>query len=385
MDSLLLESDGVGAKMTLYGDIGRWCEVDDRMFASAMLTIKGKPLDIFLNSGGGEVATAQAIRCQIERHDAPVTIHIEGMAASAATIIACAINAHVIMDKGALYMIHAPLMDTGFANAKELRHAVDILEACGQTLVDVYSARTKRSAQEIIEIMERETYMTASTAVALGFVDETSVAIKACGNTDAARVIGYSRQKYRESIIMKAEEQKEPIIEEEEKREPCSEEKKEPCGEEMQEGEPMPDEEMQEDEPMPDDEENPDEENPDGVEEEEPKCSAAARKYFMALGAKRERARIKSIEASTLPGHEKLARAAKFDKPMTASAFALAQCKAEKTKKAAYQRGSVAESEEIGAPVGVTNTGVARGNSASTKIDQYYDGLKAAIQARVGK
>lgn len=383
MDSLLLDVAEEAASMTLYGDIGRYCDVDDRAFAAAMKEIQGKPLTVDLNSYGGEVATAQAIRVQLERHDAPVTIRIDGIAASAATIIACAQGAHVIMDAGAMYMIHAPLLDAGFANASTLRRAVDMLEKCGKTLLDVYVARTGMSADKVIDMMEAETYLTAEQALKLGFIDEVSMPIeaRASSDSDKARVLGYVRNsmevktmKDKKGVFLALEE--EENVQEEEKQEEAVEEEETEAAEE-----PAKEDEQQEpaEEEAESAEEEPAEEEP---KEDEPEPDADFVRHLMAKGAKRERERMRAIDEATLPGYEKMAFKAKYDKPMSASDFALAVLKSEKAKKAAYLSARATESEDVGSSMGASNSGVKRTNKSESLASEFAQALIRNAQTR---
>lgn len=384
MDSLLLDVADESASMTLYGDIGRYCDVDDRAFAAAMKEIQGKPLTVDLNSYGGEVATAQAIRVQLERHDAPVTIRIDGIAASAATIIACAQGAHVVMDAGAMYMIHAPLLDAGFANASTLRRAVDMLEKCGKTLLDVYVARTGMSAEKVIDMMEAETYLTAEQALKLGFIDEVSMPIEASAssNSDKARVLGYVRNsmevktmKNKKGVFLALEE--EENVQEEEKQEEAVEEEETEAAEE----EPAKEDEQQEpaEEEAESADEEPAEEEP---KEDEPEPDADFVRHLMAKGAKRERERMRAIDEATLPGYEKMAFKAKYDKPMSASDFALAVLKSEKAKKAAYLSARATESEDVGSSMGASNSGVKRTNKSESLASEFAQALIRNAQTR---
>lgn len=387
MDSLLLDVSEDAASMTLYGDIGRYCDVDDRAFTAAMKEAAGKPLTVDLNSYGGEVATAQAIRVQLERHDAPVTIRIDGIAASAATIIACAQGAHVIMDAGALYMIHAPLLDAGFANASTLRRAVDMLEKCGKTLLDVYVARTGLSAEKLIDMMEAETYLTAEQALKLGFIDEISMPIEASvsSDSDKARVLGYVRNslevrtmKEKKGVFCALEE--ENVQEEEVKEEEAVEEEETEAAEEPVEEETEAAEEPTEEEAETEQTEETEEEANSEEEEAEPEASFVRR--MMAKGAKRERERMRAIDEATLPGYEKMAFKAKYDKPMAATDFALAVLKAEKAKKAAYLSARASESEDIGSPMGASNNGVKKVNKSESLADEFAQALTRNAQTR---
>lgn len=131
---------------------------------------RAKGITIRINSGGGSAFAGLAIFELIRAHGAAVTVRIDGVAASAASIIAMA-GDKIVMGTGAMMMIHNP-WTRAEGNAKELREAADMLDRVGESLVNVYTARTGKSRDELKAMLDQSTWMTADEAVANGFADE---------------------------------------------------------------------------------------------------------------------------------------------------------------------------------------------------------------------
>ena len=159
---------GADAELLLYGAISdrSWSndEVTPRLFAEDLHALGGKSLTVRINSPGGDVFAAQSIYNQLRTYGGRVTVRIDGLAASAATIVACAGDT-VIMPTNALYMIHNPATVT-VGDAAEMRTAADVLDTVRETIVNVYQKRTGD------HLMDDETWMTAQEALSYGFVDQ---------------------------------------------------------------------------------------------------------------------------------------------------------------------------------------------------------------------
>ena len=159
---------------TWYGD-----EVTPRQFADDLQALEGKALKVRINSPGGDVFAAQAIYNQLKDYKGNITMFIDGMAASAATIITCA-GDKVVMPDNAIFMIHNPsvmLMDV--YEADDMKQMANTMDAIKQTIVNVYEARTggRLSRNKITRMMDDETWMTAQEALDNGFIDEISAAV----------------------------------------------------------------------------------------------------------------------------------------------------------------------------------------------------------------
>jgi ATP-dependent protease ClpP protease subunit len=131
-----------------------------------------KNINVYINSPGGDVFAAQTIHNVLKRNPANITVYIDGIAASAASIIAMA-GDKVIMPINATMMIHDPMLGLmGYFNATELGDMKDTLDQIKNSIVAAYMTKTKLSEKEIAKLMKDETWMTGKQAVELGFADE---------------------------------------------------------------------------------------------------------------------------------------------------------------------------------------------------------------------
>ena len=161
-------------ELYFYGDIvsdswGKWCDEDKcpQDVLEVLNSIdEGKDLNIYINSGGGSVYAGLAIYNQLKRKKCNKIVHVDGLAASIASVIMLAGDT-VIIPKTAQTMIHDPWMGIwGGYNAKEFRKMADDLDACGETILNVYAENLKDgvSIDEIKTMMQEETWMTGDKA-----------------------------------------------------------------------------------------------------------------------------------------------------------------------------------------------------------------------------
>ena len=164
------------AEIWIYEQIGEdfWTGggVTAKNFQKELAGIKASQIDLHINSPGGEVFDGITIYNLIKQHPANVTAHIDGLAASIASVIALAGDT-VIMAENALFMIHNPW---GFAmgDATEMRKTADLLDKIGGSLVAAYASKSGKPDDEISALMDSETWMTAQEAKDAGFIDEIS-------------------------------------------------------------------------------------------------------------------------------------------------------------------------------------------------------------------
>jgi ATP-dependent protease ClpP protease subunit len=167
-----------GTDILLYGTVGLdWC--DDGftvMDVIAALTTLGPdtPVTVRINSGGGYAFEGLAIYSALSAHRGKVTCVVDSIAASAASIIAMA-GDEVVMRLGSMMMIHDPATITWGDQAEHLGNA-EFLGKLGDSLAEVYAAKTKRSAAECRQEMIAESWLTADDAVARGYADRLAPA-----------------------------------------------------------------------------------------------------------------------------------------------------------------------------------------------------------------
>jgi enoyl-CoA hydratase/carnithine racemase len=125
-----------------------------------------------LNSGGGDVFAAVAIFTRLKEHPANITVIVDGWAASAATIIAMAGNT-VKIPAAASFMIHDPSLGLlGYYGSDDLQTFVNELNVCKDCIINAYMTKSSKTKEEIAELMSAETWYTGEQAGEEGFCDE---------------------------------------------------------------------------------------------------------------------------------------------------------------------------------------------------------------------
>lgn len=144
-------------------------------------------IDVFLNSPGGAVFDGIAIYNALVRHPATVTMHIDGMALSSASLVAMAGDT-IRMAENAMMMIHEP-WSIVLGNADDMRSEAGLLDQISGVLADTYAARSKLTRDDALASMTAETWFTAAEAVDVGLADEVFEAkrIAACGDLSVFR------------------------------------------------------------------------------------------------------------------------------------------------------------------------------------------------------
>lgn len=130
---------------------------------------KGKNITVWIDSWGGDVFAGAGIYNALMEHKGNVTVKVDGKAVSAASIIAMA-GTEILMSPASIMMIHNPWTKQ-VGEAKDMRQAADVLDEVKEAIINAYELRTGRTRQEISNLMDRETYMSAKTAIAEGFAD----------------------------------------------------------------------------------------------------------------------------------------------------------------------------------------------------------------------
>jgi ATP-dependent Clp endopeptidase proteolytic subunit ClpP len=166
------------AEIYIYGDIGEsWWEetVSASDFVRELNALKNEDIVIRINSVGGSVPDGLAIYNAIQRHPSNVSIHIDGMAASIASLIALAANCD--MAENAIMMIHAP-MSVAVGNATEMRIRADELDKWSEAMAVSYARKTGKTKDEVMSWLDGEDhYFTAIEAQAAGLVDAVTEAV----------------------------------------------------------------------------------------------------------------------------------------------------------------------------------------------------------------
>jgi ATP-dependent protease ClpP protease subunit len=172
------------ADVYIYDYIGSY-GVTASAFTALLQSLKVGTVNVRINSGGGSVFDGNAIYNALQNHPARVVVHVDGLAASMASVIAMA-GDEIVMAKNAMMMIHRASSDA-YGNAEELRATAVILEKLDDTIADAYVARTGGKLAAIKAAMKAETWMTADECLAAGFCDSVAESKTASASVDLTR------------------------------------------------------------------------------------------------------------------------------------------------------------------------------------------------------
>lgn len=157
-------------EVMIYDEIGGW-GVTAAQFVRDVKAIGDGPINVRINSPGGSVFDGLAIYHYLSNRK-DVTVTIDGIAASIASIIAMA-GSKRVMPESAYLMIHNPWTGA-IGDANDLREQADLLDKLGETLAGIYAKCTKKTKDTIRSMMDAETWIDGATALADGFVTEVS-------------------------------------------------------------------------------------------------------------------------------------------------------------------------------------------------------------------
>jgi ATP-dependent protease ClpP protease subunit len=172
--------------VTLYDEIGAF-GAGSKQFLGDIGKLSGQHIHLRINSPGGSVVEGTAIYNALRRHKGGVTVHIDALAASMASVIAMA-GAPVLIADNALMMIHNP-WTVSMGGSEDLRKEADLLDMLKVNLRNAYVRKTGLGETEIQDMMDKETWLDAVDAVALGFADaiEEGVAAAATATPENLR------------------------------------------------------------------------------------------------------------------------------------------------------------------------------------------------------
>jgi ATP-dependent Clp protease, protease subunit len=178
-------NDGT-ATIHLYDEVGAF-GAGSKEFLADLAKLDGQHIHLRINSPGGSVVEGTAIYNALRRHKGGLTVHIDALAASMASVIAMA-GAPVYIADNALLMIHNPWTISA-GDSEQLRKEADLLDKLKSTLVNAYTRKTGIEQDQVAEMMNAETWLDAVEAVALGFADaiEEGVAAAATATPEMLR------------------------------------------------------------------------------------------------------------------------------------------------------------------------------------------------------
>jgi ATP-dependent Clp protease protease subunit len=162
-DSRTLFLDGVIAEETWFGDA-----VTPKQFKSELFNESGD-ISIWINSPGGDVFAASQIYNMLMDYKGHVTVKIDGIAASAASVIAMA-GGEVLMSPVSMMMIHNP-MTIAFGDTAEMKKAIQMLSEVKESIINAYELKTNLPRTKLSNLMDAESWFNSKKAMELGFAD----------------------------------------------------------------------------------------------------------------------------------------------------------------------------------------------------------------------
>lgn len=158
-------------EISIYDEIGYW-GITAKSFSKDLKALGNnlKQINLHIHSPGGDVFDGIAIYNLLKNHPANVTVYIDGLAASMASVIAMAGN-EVIMPENAMMMIHKPWGIQG-GDAEDMRKYADLLDKVENTLIPAYANKTGKTPEELAEMLSAETWLNGKECVEQGFADK---------------------------------------------------------------------------------------------------------------------------------------------------------------------------------------------------------------------
>lgn len=195
----VLYFDGEISDETWWGD-----EITPAMFKSELFSDKGD-ITIWLNSPGGDCIAASQIYSMLMDYPHNVTVKIDGIAASAASVIAMA-GTKVLMAPTALMMVHNPLT-IAIGDTDEMQKAISMLDEVKESIINAYQVKTNQSRAKISHWMDAETWMNANKAIELGFADGV---LEDSKRHQATPTYAFSRRAVTNSLLDKVKTKEQP-------------------------------------------------------------------------------------------------------------------------------------------------------------------------------
>lgn len=180
-----IRARATGAEVAIYDEIGAHGVSAKGFLAELGALPEATPIDLRLNSPGGSVFDAVAIHNAIKRHEGPVTVWIDGIAASAASYVAMA-GDEIVMPENAFLMIHDPA-GLVMGTAVDMRAMAEALDKVKDSLAAGYATKSGRPPDEIAALMAAETWLDAKDALALGFADRLAQPVRIAARFDIGR------------------------------------------------------------------------------------------------------------------------------------------------------------------------------------------------------
>lgn len=185
--------NGVISEETWWGD-----EVTPKIFKDELLAGTGD-ITVWINSPGGDVFAAAQIYNMLMEYTGKVTVKIDGLAASAASVIAMA-GGDVYMSPVSMLMIHNP-STIAIGDSEEMMRAKALLDEVKESIINAYELKTSLSRTKLSHLMDAESWMNANKAIELGFADK--IMFMESETPDLTDSLIFSRMAVTNSLISK--------------------------------------------------------------------------------------------------------------------------------------------------------------------------------------
>lgn len=196
--------------LELYGTIAEESWFDDDItpaqFREELFAGSG-PVTVWINSPGGDCIAASQIYTMLMDYKDDVTVKIDGIAASAASVIAMA-GTEVLMAPTALMMIHNPAT-IAMGDHEDMQKAIEMLDEVKESIINAYEIKTSLTRAKLSHLMDAETWMNANKAVELGFADGILEDEKAADITVPA--YAFSRKTVQAALMNKISAKTKPV------------------------------------------------------------------------------------------------------------------------------------------------------------------------------
>ncbi|WP_439652898.1 ClpP-like prohead protease/major capsid protein fusion protein [Providencia manganoxydans] len=174
------------ADIYIYDEIGGW-GISARRFTEDLISLGNiNHINLHIHSPGGEVFEGIAIYNQLKNHNATITVYIDGLAASMASVIAM-VGTEIIMPTNAMMMIHKP-WGVSWGDANDMRDYADLLDKVESVLIPAYMEKTGKTKEEIEAMLGEETWLTAEECVEHGFANTVIEPVKAMASLSSKRI-----------------------------------------------------------------------------------------------------------------------------------------------------------------------------------------------------
>ena len=196
--------------LELYGTIAEESWFDDDITPSQFreeLFAGNGPVTVWINSPGGDCIAASQIYTMLMDYKDDVTVKIDGIAASAASVIAMA-GTEVLMAPTALMMIHNPAT-IAMGDHEDMQKAIEMLDEVKESIINAYEIKTSLTRAKLSHLMDAETWMNANKAVELGFADGILEDEKAADITVPA--YAFSRKTVQAALMNKISAKAKPV------------------------------------------------------------------------------------------------------------------------------------------------------------------------------